>query len=77
MRRPATAALPEGSTGLLIRTTRRRDAPDATPWTSIRAIGTIARGRNGRVGETYTLYAVILGPLAATRLARLPTGASP
>lgn len=74
---PATAALPEGSTGLLIRTTRRRDAPDATPWTSIRAIGTIARGRNGRVGETYTLYAVILGPLAATRLARLPTGASP
>lgn len=74
---PSTAGLAAGDTGLLIRTTRRRDAPDATPWASIRDIGTIARGRNGRVGETYRLYAVTLGPLAATRLARLPSGASP
>ncbi|MCB8877269.1 glycosyltransferase family 39 protein [Acidisoma silvae] len=74
---PATAGLPAGTTGLLIRTMRRRDAPDTAPWTSMRLLGTIARGRHGRIGESYRLYAVTLGPNAPALLARLPSGASP
>ncbi|MCB8879634.1 glycosyltransferase family 39 protein [Acidisoma cellulosilytica] len=74
---PATAGLRTGATGLLIRTERRHDAPDATPWSSMRELGSISRSRNGRVGESYKLYAVTLGPSAPALLARLPSGASP
>jgi 4-amino-4-deoxy-L-arabinose transferase-like glycosyltransferase len=74
---PATAGLSPGETGLFIRTTRRRDTPDAAPWASMRLLGTISRGRRGRIGESYRFYAVTLGPQAPSRLARLPSGASP
>jgi 4-amino-4-deoxy-L-arabinose transferase-like glycosyltransferase len=75
--RPSLAGLAMGETGLLIRTTRREGPPDAAPWASMRLLGTISRGRNGRVGESYRLYAVTLGPQSAALLARLPSGASP
>ncbi len=74
---PQLAALSTGETGLFIRTTRRGGAPETAPWASIRPLGTLARGRAGRVGETYRLYAVTLGPQAPALLARLPSGASP
>jgi 4-amino-4-deoxy-L-arabinose transferase-like glycosyltransferase len=69
--------LTEGETGLLIRTTRRRSPPDATPWASMTQIGVIGRGRYGRIGESYRLYAVTVGPAAAKLVTRLPSGALP
>ena len=71
------ATLIPGETGLLIRTTRRETPPDAAPWASMKEIGEIARGRSGRIGETYRLYVVTLGPAAQDHLTRLPSGASP
>jgi 4-amino-4-deoxy-L-arabinose transferase-like glycosyltransferase len=67
--------LAPGETGLLVRTTRRHTPPDAKPWASMTDIGTVGRGRWGRIGETYTLYIVTLGPAAAGLLTRLPSGA--
>jgi hypothetical protein len=69
--------LTPGEPGLLVRTTRRATPPDAKPWASMTVIGDIARGRAGRIGETYRIYAVTVGPAAAGHLTRLPSGASP
>ncbi|HTH99406.1 MAG TPA: glycosyltransferase family 39 protein [Acidisoma sp.] len=70
-------AVPPGETGIFIRTTRRHTPPDAAPWSSMTLLGTISRGRNGRIGESYELYAVTLAPGAASLLTRLPSGAEP
>ncbi len=72
--RPAGTPTP-GERGLLVRTTRRHTPPDAKPWASLAAIGEIGRGRWGRIGETYRLYTVTVGPAAAGLLTRLPSGA--
>jgi 4-amino-4-deoxy-L-arabinose transferase-like glycosyltransferase len=69
------AALTLGETGLLVRTTRRHTPPDAKPWASLTDIGALGRGRWGRIGETYRLYRVTVGPAAAGLLTRLPSGA--
>ena len=70
-------ALAPGETGLFIRTMRRRTPPDAAPWASMTEIGVIGRGRWGRIGESYRVYAVTVGPAAAGLITRLPFGASP
>ena len=70
-------ALAAGETGLLVRTTRRRTLPDAKPWESMAEIGVLGRGRYGRIGESYKLYLVTVGPAAAALVTRLPSGASP
>ena len=70
-------ALAAGETGLLIRTTRRRTLPDARPWASMTEIGIVGRGRHGRIGERYRVYAVTVGQGAAGRVTRLPSGALP
>jgi 4-amino-4-deoxy-L-arabinose transferase-like glycosyltransferase len=69
-------ALAPGETGLLIRTMRRRTPPDARPWASMSEIGILGRGRWGRIGESYRVYAVTTGPAAAGLITRLPSGAS-
>jgi hypothetical protein len=69
--------LTPGETGLLLRTTRRRTPPDAAPWASMTEIGVIGRGRDSRIGESYRVYAVTVGPAAAGLITRLPSGASP
>ena len=68
-------ALTPGETGLLIRTTRRRTPPDARPWASMTDIGELDRGRYGRIGETYRVYSVTVGPGADALVTRLPSGA--
>ncbi len=68
-------AEPPGTVGLFIRTMRRHTPPDAQPWGRMAEIGTIGRGRHGRIGESYRLYLVTIGPGAAGRLTRLPSGA--
>jgi 4-amino-4-deoxy-L-arabinose transferase-like glycosyltransferase len=68
-------ALSAGETGLLIRTERRRTPPDARPWASMTEIGVLGRGRWGRIGERYRVYAVTVGPAAGSLVTRLPSGA--
>ena len=70
-------ALAAGEAGLLIRTTRRRTPPDARPWASMTEIGLLGRGRWGRIGESYRVYAVTAGAAAAALVTRLPSGAIP
>jgi 4-amino-4-deoxy-L-arabinose transferase-like glycosyltransferase len=72
--RPGDAE-PAGTTGLFIRTTRRHTPPDARPWSRMAEIGIIARGRHGRIGESYRVYLVTIGPGAVGRLTPLPSGA--
>jgi 4-amino-4-deoxy-L-arabinose transferase-like glycosyltransferase len=67
--------LPAGETGLLIRTMRRHTPPDAAPWASMTDMGEIGRGRYGRIGESYRVYTVTVGPGAAGLVTRLPAGA--
>jgi 4-amino-4-deoxy-L-arabinose transferase-like glycosyltransferase len=69
--------LATGETGLLIRTTRRRTPPDARPWASMTEIGVLGRGRYGRIGESYRVYAVTAGAACPGLVTRLPSGASP
>jgi 4-amino-4-deoxy-L-arabinose transferase-like glycosyltransferase len=69
--------LTAGETGLLIRTTRRRTSPDAGPWARMSEIGILGRGRYGRIGESYKVYAVTVGPAAVDLVTRLPSGAPP
>jgi hypothetical protein len=70
-------ALATGEPGLLIRTTRRHTPPDARPWAGMTEIGVLGRGRWGRIGESYKVYAVTAGPEAASLVTRLPPGARP
>ncbi len=73
---PQARGLPvQGARGLLLRTTRRRTLPDAEPWANLASVGEIGRGRWGRIGESYRVYAVTVGPAAPGRLIRLPSGA--
>jgi 4-amino-4-deoxy-L-arabinose transferase-like glycosyltransferase len=73
----AGAAVTAGTRGLLVRTDRRRTAPDATAWGSLYTIGDVGRGRYGRIGETYTLSSVTADPEAGQILTRLPSGVTP
>jgi len=70
-------ALAPGTTGLLVRTTRRHTPPDTKPWASMNDIGVLGRGRYGRIGESYRIYIVTAGPAFARLVTRLPSGASP
>ncbi len=70
-------ALVAGEHGLLIRTTRRHTPPDARPWASMTEIGVLGRGRYGRIGESYKVYAVTVGADADGQVTRLPSGALP
>ena len=45
-----------GRTGLVVRSERQAGAPGAAEWAGLRAIGHLARGRNGVVAERYRLY---------------------
>ena len=47
-----------GQTGILVRSDRRRGAPDAALWPGALAVGHLTRGRAGVAAETYTLYQV-------------------
>ncbi len=51
-----------GQTGILVRSEREYGPPDSRPWLSITPLGTVERGRGGRMAETYRLYRVIAGP---------------
>ncbi len=55
---PATATAP----GLLIRSLRRGDPPDAAAWQGLTPLGTVRRARNGVVAEEYALYQVVPRP---------------
>ncbi len=49
---------PTGEAGLLVETDRRREPPDPALWANAELIGTLDRGRNGEVAESYRLYRV-------------------
>ncbi len=58
-------ALPQATVtapGMLIRSLRRGDPPDAAAWASLTPAGTIQRARNGVVAEEYALYRVVPRP---------------
>ena len=61
---------------LLVRSTKRKDAPDPLLFSDVGRLATLDRGRPGRLAERYTLYRVTLRPgLPAglgTELALLP-----
>ncbi len=44
--------------GLLIRSARRDDRPDPTPWSGITALAPLTRARSGMTAETFRLYRV-------------------
>ncbi len=54
----ATPAAP----GLLVRSLRRGDPPNAALWDSMTPLGTVQRARNGVVAEEYALYRVVPRP---------------
>jgi 4-amino-4-deoxy-L-arabinose transferase-like glycosyltransferase len=47
--------------GLLVRSERRGDEPDAAPWTALAPAGNAARARRGVVAERYLFYRVTGG----------------
>lgn len=51
-----------GRTGWLLRTARRREAPDPQLFSRSVLIGELSRGRGGRIAETYRLYRVTVRP---------------
>jgi hypothetical protein len=65
-----------GRTGLLLRTSRHREAPDPRLFSSSVSIGEVQRGRAGRVAETYRLYRVTvradLPAMMCDQVVRLP-----
>ncbi len=62
----ALFALPHGAagatTGVLVRSERRHDAPDGRYWSMLVPAGELVRSRGGRVAERYRLYRVRLRP---------------
>ena len=67
-----------GRTGLLLRTARRKDAPDGKLFSAITLLGEVPRGRAGRIAETYRLYRVTvradLPDALRDQIVRLPSG---
>jgi hypothetical protein len=55
---PDAHALVAGQTGLLLRSARRDDRPDAANWAEVTPIDTIDRARDGMVAEAFRLYRV-------------------
>jgi 4-amino-4-deoxy-L-arabinose transferase-like glycosyltransferase len=55
---PDAHALIAGHTGLLLRSARRDDRPDAANWSEITPLATLDRGRGGMVAEGFRLYRV-------------------
>ncbi len=55
---PDAHALVAGQTGLLLRSARRDDRPDAANWAEVTPIDTIDRARDGMVAEAFRLYLV-------------------
>ena len=47
-----------GQTGLLVRTARRADVPEAPNWRDILRLGMLSRARNGMVAEEFRLYRI-------------------
>lgn len=68
---PAAPAL-AGRAGLLVRSARRRDAPDPAPWSSLHEIGTVLRARDGVTAEAYRLYRVVPREDPAVPIVLLP-----
>ena len=60
-----------GVNGLLLRSTRRADPPDAADWSRIEPAASLARERAGVVAETYRLYRVT-GRAGGTPIVTLP-----
>ncbi len=65
------------TTGVLVRSERRHDAPDGRYWSTLVPAGELVRSRGGRVAERYRLYRVRLRsglpPGLDADIARLPT----
>ncbi len=63
-----------GRTGLLLRSERRRDEPDAKPWARVERAGEAARVRDGVTAEAFRVYRVTGRPEAPadTSVAALP-----
>jgi 4-amino-4-deoxy-L-arabinose transferase-like glycosyltransferase len=68
---PSASGAISGQSGLLLRSTRRREPPTVADWSSLAEIGTLARVRDGQTAETYRLYAGIARP-GAEAAALLP-----
>ena len=47
-----------GKVGILVRSARRDDNPDASDWARIERLGVVDRARHGMVGEQFRLYRV-------------------
>ena len=65
------AASLAGRIGILVRSARRGDDVDRTPWSDVREIGQATRGRNGTIVETFGLFRVI-GRDSTAQAALLP-----
>jgi len=68
---PDARPLIAGRTGLLLRSARREDAPDASDWSQITRVGEIARARGGMTAEDFFLYRVV-GRAGAVPVAVMP-----
>ncbi len=68
---PDARPLIAGHTGLLLRSARREDAPDASDWSQLTRLGTIARARDGITAEDFFLYRVV-GRAGAIPVAIMP-----
>jgi 4-amino-4-deoxy-L-arabinose transferase-like glycosyltransferase len=65
------AAAIDGRRGILVRSLRRGEDVDATPWAKITEIGRVSRDRDGVVVEGYRVYSV-LGHAGGTASVVLP-----
>jgi 4-amino-4-deoxy-L-arabinose transferase-like glycosyltransferase len=55
---PDATPLITGHTGLLVRSARRDDHPDAADWATVAKLPPLTRARNGMTAETFRLYRV-------------------
>lgn len=70
-RLPDGHAVTDGQPGLFVRSARRGDDIDRTPWASMAELGRIERGRDGLAAEGFRLFRVIGRP-GGTAQAELP-----
>jgi hypothetical protein len=68
---PDARSLINGRAGLLLRSARREDAPDAADWSQITRLGQIARTRGDMTAERFFLYRVV-GRSGAVPVAVMP-----